>query len=137
MGFGRRVLGEEAWQAQEKAAKAKRATSGFGVRVTGPVEPEVEEQAPVKKQAPVNDPDVPSKEAPGAPEKSAPLSLVELKKALAGNDSIVFFDQLTDAEFERVEGPRKGGLRLLLKAEQDREEARPAIVTQLTQALKA
>jgi hypothetical protein len=38
----------------------------------------------------------------------------------------------------RVEGPRKGGLRLLLRAEQVRDEVAPreAIVNELTAALK-
>ena len=149
MSCGRRVLGEKAWEAQQTAAKAAADRgAGFGSRVTGPITPstaveeappEVEEQAPpVVDKADEGTPSEDVTTSEGKSDAPAPLSLVELKQALEENATEAFLDELVDAEFARVEGPRKGGLRLLLKAEQDRDEVPPraAIMTELTKALK-
>lgn len=141
MSFGRRVIGEREWEAQEAAAKVAEGRGGFGPRVTGDVAveevpPKVEEQAP-EAEAPEAQVEAPS-EAAAEPEAPTRLSLVELEKALAENATADFFDEMLVAEMSRVEGPRKGGLRLLLRAEQIRDEVAPrkAIVTELTAALK-
>jgi len=78
----------------------------------------------------------PSKEAEDKPKAVAQLSLRELETALQENDTVLFFDEMMDAELARVEGPRKGGLRLLLKNEEAQEEPREAIVKELTAALE-
>lgn len=150
MSFGKRVIGEQAWEAQESAAKIARGRGGFGPRVTGDVA--VEEAPPAVKEKPEAKAPVvesrPEAEAPQAeptteeapPEAEAPtyLSLVELEKALTENATADFFDEMLQVEMSRVEGPRKGGLRLLLRAEQIRDEVAPreAIVNELTAALK-
>ncbi len=135
-GFGRRVIGDEAWKAQEAAAKVAAGRGGFGPRVTGAVE----EVPPVATEEPQAEPttDEAPPEAAVEPEAPTRLSLVELQKALAENATEGFFDEMLEVEMSRVEGPRKGGLRLLLKAEQVRDEVAPrkAIVNELTAALK-
>ena len=141
--FGKRVLGEQAWEAQEAAAKVAASRGGFGPRVTGDVE-EASPVATVEPQAEAAEVEAPpaeptTDEAPSEkPEAPTRLSLVELAKALAENATESFFDEMLEVEMSRVEGPRKGGLRLLLKAEQVRDEVAPreAIVNELTAALK-
>ena len=140
MGFGRRVIGGAAWEAQEAAAKAARDRgAGFGSRVTGPVSgaTAVEEAPPEEVVEDVTlEEATPSTEAEEKPEASAQLSLKELDIALGENETEAFFDEMMDAEFARVEGPRKGGLRLLLASEKEQDEPREAIVKELTAALK-
>ena len=140
MGFGKRVIGGAAWEAQEAAAKAARDRgAGFGSRVTGPVSgaTAVEEAPPEEVVEDVTlEEATPSTEAEEKPEASAQLSLKELDIALGENETEAFFDEMMDAEFARVEGPRKGGLRLLLKNEEAQEEPREAIVKELTAALE-
>lgn len=68
------------------------------------------------------------------------MSLAELRKVLREDPSSL--DRLVDAEFERQEdqGPRKGGLRLLLKAAKPLEAAKPpeerCLTNELTTALR-
>jgi len=130
--FGKRVIGKAAWEAQEAAVKTARDRGvGFGSRVTGA--PTAVEEAPDEAAV---DEATPSKEAEDKPKAVAQLSLRELETALQENDTVLFFDEMMDAELARVEGPRKGGLRLLLKNEEAQEEPREAIVKELTAALE-
>jgi hypothetical protein len=143
MGFGKRVIGEQAWEAQEAAAKAARDRgAGLGSRVTGPVAgvTTAVEEAPPKEAKVTDEPNgkeaTPSTSVEGKPTAPAQLSLKELAIALEENETVLFFDEMVDAELARVEGPRKGGLRLLLKNEQAQDEPREAVVKELTAALK-
>ena len=142
MGFGKRVIGEAAWEAQEAAAKAALARgAGLGSRVTGPAS-----GATAVEEAPSDDEQVtdeatvekatPPVEAKAKPDEQPHLSLAELAIALEENETDTFFDEMMDAEFARVEGPRKGGLRLLLKSEESQDDPREAVVKELTAALK-
>jgi hypothetical protein len=133
-GFGRRVIGDQEWEAQEAAAKVAAGRGGFGPRVTG----DVAEAPPVATEEPEAPEAESSEDAPSEFEAPTRLSLVELEKALAENATKDFFDEMLEVEMSRVEGPRKGGLRLLLRAEQVRDEVAPreAIVNELTAALK-
>lgn len=123
--FGAKVIGEEAFAEQQAAAKRELDNSSFGPRVVGEAEPAAEEaEAPVTEEA-----------APAEPRPT--LTLAELEDALESDTSIEFFDQVMAAEFERAEGPRKGGLRLLLQAENASDEPRDAVVNELTAAVEA
>ncbi len=137
--FGKRVIGKAAWEAQESAVKTARDRGvGFGSRVTGA--PTAVEEAPSEDEQVTDevtaDEAAPSKNAEDKPKAVAQLSLRELETALQENDTVLFFDEMMDAELARVEGPRKGGLRLLLKNEEAQEEPREAIVKELTAALE-
>ncbi len=139
MGFGKRVIGEQAWEAQEAAAKAARDRgAAFGSRVTGSataVEEAPSEDSKVADEVTANEAK-PSAEADSKREAPTPLSLRELKTALGENETVVFFDEMMDAEFARVEGPRKGGLRLLLRNEVEQDEPREAVIKELEAALE-
>jgi hypothetical protein len=123
MKFGPRVIGEEQFQKEQQAEEvARKAAYAYGPRVTGEAPAETAER-PVKK--------------PAGP--AHVLSVKELEKALKANPSEKLLDELIAAEFARPEGqPRKGALRLLLQAEQDRgDAAREAVITELQGALEA
>lgn len=130
MKLGPKVLGEEEFQRQQKAHEeaAKRAFV-YGPRVVGAEpapEPEKDEITPSQTPENTND---------GQSAKS--LSLAKLNDALQGEVSDELLDGWMAAEFDREGEPRKGALRLLLRAEQIRgEAARPAIVGELQNALK-
>jgi hypothetical protein len=117
------VLGEEQFHKEQEAEDAARkAGYAYGERVTG-------------------SPEAAAATEPQAPAKPGPehlLSVKELDKALKANPSEQLLDQLIAAEFARPEGqPRKGALRLLLQAEEDRgEQARDAVITELQGALE-
>ncbi|KKK93358.1 hypothetical protein LCGC14_2693700, partial [marine sediment metagenome] len=78
MGFGQRVIGKQAWEAQEAAAKLARDRGmNFGSRVTGPVagvvaveEPPSEDEQ-VTNEAAVVEEATPSTEAEDKPEAVA------------------------------------------------------------------
>ncbi len=120
MKLGPRVLGDEEFARQQKAHEeaAKRAFV-YGPRVVG--------SEPAGASSPL------------APEENGDdeASVAQIKQALEGDVSDEVIDKLLASEFERPEdAPRKGVLRLLLKAEQSRGEAsRPAIVAELQNAL--
>jgi hypothetical protein len=150
MRLGKRVLGEKAWtQAQAKREEDKKRAFVLGPRVTGKrgggtaepqkvVAPKAKrpeaDETPTPK-APVEP--TPTDAKPPAPPKHT-LSIKELKAALEANPSTSFFDELFESELERPEGePRKGALKVLLAAEQAREESRAAVVQELEAALKA
>jgi hypothetical protein len=146
------VLGAEAWAEREKV-RQKRVADGvtLGPRVTGPLKPPppnakrrgavaaVEpKETPAPEvppfQPPVEEPAVEAK--PGPASGKGPMSVEQIKVALAENTTLELFDTIMALEFERPEGkPRKGALRLLIAAEQARTESRAAIVAELEQHL--
>ena len=92
-------------------------------------------------EAPAVTTDAPETKADQAEKPAHVLSLKELEKVLGGEVAEILLDELIEAEFARPEGdPRKGALRMLLKAERARGSegtARPAIMTELSRALNA
>jgi len=153
--YGKRVLGEKAWQAQQAVAKSATEHSGFGPRVTGiQSEPPVAVKEPPVEEAPV-EPTPPGDNVPTGegssveefpPAEEAPTtappkgvgepehSVDDVVQALEGRTSMKQLDVLIDAEFDRDE-PRKDALQLLLEAEKGRREPRAAILKQLNAAL--
>ncbi len=136
MGFGRRVIGDQAWAAQEAVAKTARANSGFGPRVTGAPKEPVAEAVVTTDETTKPETTTDETTKPTETKEAIQLTVKDLGARLQEDTSILVFDGLADAEFARVEGPRKGGLRLLLKAEEDRGEPREAVVLELKKALK-
>ena len=128
MKLGPRVLGDEEFKRQqEEYEAAKQRGFVYGSRVAGQAPPPVVEK-PTDHE--------PTTDA-GPEPATGGLSLAKLEEKLDGELSDALLDDLILAEFEREGEPRKGALRLLLKAEQSRgEAARSAIVTELQGALK-
>lgn len=147
MAFGKRVLGEEAWQRQQAAQQqAEAAGMKLGPRVTGAPTATVEPEPPTSEEEPQGDglqdevpgEDVTQQEEDVDEEQSSPttLSLKDLEGALKANATQELRDQLFDLETRRPEGePRKGALRLFLKAEQDSEDPRPAVIADIQNLL--
>lgn len=168
MRLGRRVLGAKEFNRQQREyAEAKARAFMYGPRVTGS-KPKAKgkakqpETAKASKGGPANEPTVPTGQE-GAASETAPVgdaaipvpattrqpapgrdpvhivSVEQLGQVLKGEPSEQLLDELIDSEFQRPEGePRRGALRLLLRAEQDRgDAARPAIVKELQRALEA
>lgn len=116
--FGPRVAGHEKYEVE--LARHQQRRSRFGDRVVGsPSEPASAAQ--------------PADGATAEPQPTG-ISIAEMQKQLADNPLLV--DQLLAAEQQRAEGPRKGALRLLLKAEVGPGgEARPEVVAALEQLI--
>jgi hypothetical protein len=131
MTFGPRVLGKEEWEQQHRAhEEAERRGAAYGPRVVGLAPPAEQKPAVAKNED--------AKSGDTSNEQSAEsLSLAKLNDALQRELSDELLDSLLVAEFERSDGgPRKGALKLLLKAEQSRgEAARDAIIAELQGAL--
>ena len=130
MKLGPRVLGDEEFARQQKAHEeaAKRAFV-YGPRVVGS-EPAADEKPTAES--------TPSPAPEGDADGDGETTVAQIKQALEGDVSDETIDGLLASEFERSgDGPRKGVLRLLLKAEQGRGEAsRAAIVAELQNALE-
>lgn len=94
MAFGRRIVGDEAYNARQLATKGK---AGFGHRVTGAT-------APAKAPAFARPPAVKAETPIG-------VSLEEMDRALGENT--LMFDPLFEQELARPEGPRIEALRVL------------------------
>lgn len=136
--YGRRVMGDEAWQAHQAAAQRSREQGlVLGPRVTGeaPTEPVVVttgEGVTAEPEDRIGDEDSTEESV------AVSISITEMSQALAANQSVAFFDTLLEAEFARPEGaPRKGALQLLVKAETARgDEAREPVLIELRRALE-
>lgn len=94
MAFGRRVVGDEAYNARQLATKGK---AGFGHRVTGATPPT---KAPAFARPPVAKVEVPTG-----------ISIEQIDQALGENSNM--FDPLFEQELARAEGPRVEALRVL------------------------
>ena len=144
MRYGRRVLGEQKFQEdQRRFQEAQQRGFRLGRRVTGssPSPAATQANAPEQQQAaPVPEPEGAEPEAAvvQAREPVHILSLKELEKALKANSSEQLLDELLAAEFKRPEGqPRRGALRLLLEAEKARgPNVRKAVLSELEKALQ-
>lgn len=131
MTLGPRVLGDEEFQRQQREHEeaAKRAFV-YGPRVAGPTT----EDTPVAATAPTT---TATQEKADDGQSAETLSLAKLNDALQSEVTDELLDGLLAAEMEREGEPRKGALRLLLRAEQARgDAARLAIVAELQASLK-
>lgn len=145
MKLGPRVLGDEEFQAQQQAyEEAKKRAFVYGPRVVGAEPaPEPEPEQPTRKRqatkaaAGKGETKASQPENTNDTQSAESFSLAKLEEALEGEVSDEVIDEFLAAEMEREGEPRKGALRLLLKAEQSRGDvARPAIVAELQSALK-
>lgn len=130
MKLGPKVLGEEEFQRQQQAhEEAKKRAFVYGPRVVGPTSEATHETSKPAPPPPSTD--------SGDGQSAESLSLAKLNDALQGELSDEVLDGFIAAEFEREGEPRKGALRLLLRAEQFRgDAARAAIVAELQSVLK-
>lgn len=131
--FGPGIIGEEEFE-KEKNWRDKGANV-FGSLVVGPSEPQKPTPEQLRQQpelAALHGLDAPAAPA-SAPVKQPQLSIAKLEEALQDNPYII--DGAITAEFERVEGPRKGALRLILAEEQKKADPRDDVVARLKEAL--
>ncbi len=141
--LGKRIIGAEAAEAARATRKAQlKKGKGLGNRITGPLttparptvalvtDEQLETGAEGAGETSTGD-------QGGAGEPVATLSITELEKALQENPELI--DKLLAAELDRPEGaPRKGALRVILAAEQARDDGgREAVVAELKSLIKA
>jgi len=120
-GFGPLMIGEQAYQEQQKRASTSGA--GFGARMTGPA---VQDLGPRVVDVPA--------ETPSGTLAGGSYSVKDVRALLVEAPGRTY--DLAEAEFNRPDGARKSVLRLLKETEEAKGDgARLALITACAQAL--